>query len=249
MLKVAIIDDEAPARANLRAALGALELEVEVVGEAQNVDLAVALVERERPDVLLLDIWLGAGTGFDVLDRLSSPQPKVIFVTAHDAYAIRAFRSGAAHYLLKPVVRADLQQALERVATSVTGTDPVQQVRRTLMGRIAIPTAEGFHFFAAEEIARCESDGNYTRIHLAGGERILSSRTLKEYDELLAPHGFLRVHLSHVVNLAQVRTYLHRDGGVLHMTSGTEVPVSQRRRQVVLEALGRRPGATGPTSA
>jgi two-component system, LytTR family, response regulator len=249
MLRVAIIDDEAPARANLRAALGALSTDVEVVGEAQNVEAAVELVELERPDVLLLDIWLGAGTGFDVLDGLTSAQPKVIFITAHDQYAIRAFRTGAAHYLLKPVVRADLQDALERVAASVSTTEPVQQVRRTLLGRIAIPTAEGFHFFAADEILRCESDGNYTRLHLAGGERILSSRTLKEYDELLAPHGFLRVHLSHVVNLAHVRTYLHRDGGVLQMVAGAEVPVSQRRRQVVLEALGRRPGTTGPTSA
>ena len=243
MLRLVIVDDEAPARANLRAALGSIPLEVEVVGEAHDVESAVALLEKEHPDVVLLDIWLGDGTGFDVMDRLTHDDTRVIFVTAFDHYAVRAFKNGAVHYLLKPVVRDELRQALERVsATPVLATDAIQQVRRVLADRITVPTSEGFHVLAPAEIVRCESDGNYTRFHLMSGEKVLASRTLKEFDAQLEPHGFMRVHLSHLVNMAQVKMYLHRDGGTLLLRDDQEVPVSHRRRQDVIEALGRRSG-------
>lgn len=245
MMRLAIVDDEAPARANLRAALGTIPMELEVVGEAHDVESAIDLIGEARPDVVLLDIWLGDGTGFDVLDRLPHGQTRVIFITAFDHHAVRAFKSGAVHYLLKPVVRADLQEALERVGAlpQVTDTD-LEQARTILMDRITVPTSEGFHVLVPEEIVRCESDGNYTRFHLALGEKVLASRTLKEFDALLEPYGFMRVHLSHLVNLAQVRMYLHRDGGTLLLRDGQEVPVSHRRRQEVVEALGRRGSTT-----
>jgi two-component system LytT family response regulator len=241
MLRLAIVDDEAPARASLRAALAGIPLELKVVGEAENVITAVELIGRERPDVLLLDIWLGDGTGFDVLDQLEGHRPRVIFITAFDHYAVDAFKHGAAHYLLKPVVRADLQEALERIATvEDRSAEQVQALRLALTDRLTLPTAEGFHLLSPAEIVRCESDGNYTRFHLANGDKVLASRTLKEFEAALEPHGFLRVHLSHLVNMSQVRMYLHRDGGTLVLTNGQEVPVSHRRRQDVMEALGRR---------
>ncbi len=241
MLRLAIVDDEAPARANLRAALGAIPLELEVVGEAHDTASAVELLNTQRPHVVLLDIWLGDGTGFDVMDRLTHDDTRVIFITAFDHYAVRAFKSGALHYLLKPVVRADLQEALERVAGApAIAAETLQHVRRVLTERITVPTAEGFHVLAPAEIVRCESDGNYTRFHLADGDKVLASRTLKEFDTLLEPHGFMRVHLSHLVNMAQVKMYLHRDGGTLVLANGQEVPVSHRRRNDVVEALGRK---------
>jgi len=95
-----------------------------------------------------------------------------------------------------------------------------------------------------QEIVRCESDGNYTRFHLTNGDKVLASRTLKEFDAMLEPHGFMRVHLSHLVNMAQVKMYLHREGGTLLLANGQEVPVSHRRRNDVVEALGRK-GAKG----
>lgn len=242
MLRSVIVDDEAPARANLRAALGSIPLEVEVVGEAADVASAVKLLNEERPDVVLLDIWLGDGTGFDVMERLEHDDTRVIFITAFDHYAVRAFKQGAVHYLLKPVVRAELQEALERAEAMPASHEALQHARRALGDRITVPTAEGFHVLAPDEIVRCESDGNYTRFHLAGGDKVLASRTLKEFDALLAPRGFMRVHLSHLVNIAQVRMYLHRDGGTLLLANGHEVPVSQRRRNEVIEALGRKGG-------
>ena len=241
MLRLAIVDDEAPARANLRAALGSISMDVEVVGEAHDVTSAVELVDEQHPDVVLLDIWLGDGTGFDVLERISHRWSRIIFVTAFDNYAVRAFKSGALHYLLKPVVRADLEDALQRaVAGPVVTSTTVQQARKMLLDRITVPTAEGFHILSPDEIVRCESDGNYTRFHLSDGAKVLASRTLKEFDAVLEPHGFMRVHVSHLVNMAQVKMYLHREGGTLVLINGQEVPVSHRRRNDVLEVLGRK---------
>lgn len=245
MLRLAIVDDEAPARANLRAALAGIAVDMEVVGEADNAADAVALLNTQKPDVVLLDIWLGDGTGFDVLDQLEHGDTRVIFITAFDHYAVRAFKSGALHYLLKPVVRADLQEALERAAEGpAIARENVQQLRRSLLDRITVPTAEGYHVLSPEEIIRCESDGNYTRFHLGNGDRVVASRTLKEFEGQLIPFGFMRVHLSHLVNMARVRMYLHRDGGTLVLQDGQEVPVSHRRRQEVLDALGKK-GAKG----
>ena len=243
MLRLVIVDDEAPARANLRAALGSIELPVEVVGEAADLPGAVQLIDTARPDVVLLDIWLGDGTGFDVLEGTEHKDVRVVFVTAFDDHAVRAFRNGALHYLLKPVVRADLQEALERALRDhATPPSEMRRVRQTLTDRIAIHTSEGFHLLRPNEIVRCEGDGNYTRFHLRGGDRILASRTLKEYEATLEPHGFMRVHHSHLVNLTEVRMYLNRDGGVLVLTTGDEVPIAHRRKQEVVETLGRRSG-------
>lgn len=243
MLRLVIVDDEAPARASLRAALGAIALDVQVVGEAHDTASAIRMLDELRPDVVLLDIWLGDGTGFDVMEKIEQSDTRVVFVTAFDNYAVRAFKSGALHYLLKPVVRDELKEALERaVALPSTSGENLGQVRKALRDRITIPTAEGFHVLMPGEIVRCESDGNYTRLYLSNGDKLLASRTLKEFDVLLEPHGFLRVHLSHLVNMAQVRMYLHRDGGTLVLRDEQEVPVSHRRRQEVIEALGRRTG-------
>ena len=241
MLRLVIVDDEAPARASLRAALASIDLPVEVVGEAGDLAGAVRLLDAERPDVVLLDIWLGDGTGFDVLDRTAYKDHRVVFVTAFDQYAVRAFQSGALHYLMKPVVRADLQQALERVrSTGATAPAALNKVRQVLTDRITINTVEGFHVLHPQEIVRCESDGNYTRLFLRGGERILASRTMKEFENLLEAHGFMRVHHSHLVNMAEVRMYLNRDGGMLVLSTQDEVPIAHRRKQEVVEALGRR---------
>ncbi|MBX2979451.1 MAG: response regulator transcription factor [Flavobacteriales bacterium] len=241
MLKLAIVDDEAPARASLRAALAGIPLEMEVVGEAQSVAEAVELINSKRPDVVLLDIWMDDGTGFDVLDRTDHDATRVVFVTAFDHHAVQAFKRGALHYLLKPVVRADLQDALERAAAApAPNTELVDHARRALIDRIVIPTAEGFHILTPDEIVRCESDGNYTRFHLVNGDRVVASRTLKDFEGQLLPFGYMRVHLSHLVNMAQVKMYLHRDGGTLVLANGHEVPVSHRRRNEVLETLGRK---------
>lgn len=240
MLRIAIVDDEAPARANLRTALASLPVPITVVGEAHTAKTALTLLRETRPDLVLLDIWLGDGSAFEVLEQLDPLNLRVVFVTAFDQYAVQAFQRGALHYLLKPVVRADLQRALER-AMAVPGIQPekLASLQRSMADRITVSTSEGFHVLDPQIIVRCESDGNYTRFHLADGGKVLASRTLKEFEAQLAPFGFLRVHLSHLVNKAQVKMYLHRDGGILVLQNGHEVPISHRRRAEVIAALGK----------
>lgn len=240
MLRVAIVDDEAPARANLRAALTAMPIRTSVTGEANSVETAVAMLHETQPDLVLLDIWLGDGTGFDVLEQIKDSDLRVVFVTAFDHHAVQAFQQGALHYLLKPVVRADLQQALERaMAVPAVAPKELSAVQRSLTDRITVSTAEGFHVLDPYTVMRCESDGNYTRLYLTDGTKVLASRTLKEFETMLTPFGFLRVHLSHLVNTAHVKMYLHREGGTLVLHNGHEVPVSHRRRAEVVAALGR----------
>lgn len=241
-LRLLIVDDEAPARAALRDALQACEVPHEVIGQADGRDAAVALIDRLRPDVVLLDIRLGDGTGFEVLDRAAWKQAKIIFITAYDQYAIRAFRFAAVDYLLKPADPGLLASALRR-ALPTARSPQMETLLRNMAApgeeRVVVPCAEGLHVLDPRDIARCEADGNYTRLYTTSGERIVAARTLKDFEELLAPHRFERVHMSHLVNLLQVRKFLNRDGGVLVLADGSTVPVSQRKRQQVMEAIGK----------
>lgn len=241
-LRVLIVDDEAPARAALMEALADTGVAHEVVGRADGRDAAVRLMDRLRPDVVLLDIRLGDGTGFDVLDRAAWKEARVIFITAYDQYAIRAFRCAAVDYLLKPVDPVLLGPALRR-ASPGTPSPEVETLLRNMARpgeeRIVVPCAEGIHVLVPMHITRCEADGNYTQLFTTDGERLVTARTLKDFEELLAPHRFERVHMSHLVNLLHVRKFLNRDGGTLVLGDGSAVPVSQRKRQQVIEAIGR----------
>lgn len=242
-LRLLIVDDEAPARATLREALEDCGVAHEIVGQADSRETAVRLMDRLRPDVLLLDIRLGDGTGFEVLDQSAWKQARVIFITAYDQYAIRAFRCAAVDYLMKPVDRGLLAQALEHALPTTAASAQVETLLRNLASpgdeRVVVPCAEGIHVLDPRNIMRCEADSNYTRLFTHDGERIVTARTLKDFEELLARHRFERVHMSHLVNLLHVRKFLNRDGGTLVLTDGSTVPVSQRKRQVVIEAIAK----------
>lgn len=242
-LRILIVEDEAPARAALIEALSGCEVEHVIVGEAGGRDEAIGMMDRLHPGVVLLDIRLGDGTGFEVIERTKWKEARVIFITAYDQYAIRAFRCAAVDYLLKPVDAELLGEALGRVRNapppSITMEALLRNVTRADEERIVVSCAEGIHVLAPRAILRCEADGNYTHLYISGGERLVTARTLKDFEELLTPHRFERVHMSHLVNLLHVRRFLHRDGGTLMLDDGSQVPVSQRKRQQVIEALGR----------
>jgi two-component system, LytTR family, response regulator len=242
-LRIIIVDDEPNARASLKVALQAVSVPHVVVAEAEKCRTAIELIDLHRPDVALLDIRLGDGSGFDVIERIGHRSTRVIFTTAYDHYAIRAFRYAAVDYLLKPVAPKLLQEALLRVPSTKKEYDDrlqtlLNNLRHADSERIVLPTSEGLYIVPPQEIIRCEADSNYTRIHTSTGQRLLTARTLKDVEEMLKDHRFERVHMSHVVSLAHVRRYVNRDGGILQMSDGAEVPVSQRRRHLVLIALG-----------
>lgn len=243
-LRTVIVDDEAFARASLLEDLQLHCPDVVVVGHAGSVKEAVQVINREQPQLVFLDIQLGDGTGFEVLERIG-PQTgcAFVFVTAYDQYAIRAFRYAATDYLLKPINATELGAAVRKVGQgTATSPESMRLLLSTLArprtpDRIAIPTSEGIHVFYAREIIRCQSDSNYTHIFLESGEKIMAAKTLKDLEEMLAESDFERVHTSHLVNLQHLKKYLTRDGGILILSDNSEVPVSQRKRAQLLELI------------
>lgn len=240
-----IIDDEDQARAALRQELRLHCPDVEIAGEAASVKEAVALVHKEEPDLIFLDVQLTDGLGFDLLEQLVDRKFRVIFTTAYSEFALKAIKFSALDYLLKPIDTAELKQAVSKAMTADRNT--IRQTlenyvrNQTLQGgkkRIALHTGDGIRLVELQSIIRCQADGNYTSIHFSDGKRLLIGKTLKEFEELLSPFGFERTHISHLVNLEHLATYSSKDGGYVEMSDKSIVPVAQRKKTRLLELLG-----------
>lgn len=241
-LTTLIIDDEKYSRENIREELLRHEDVLSVVGEANSVASAVELIDQLRPKLIFLDINLGDGMGFDVLDKVQYRGFKLVFVTAYDQYAIKAFKFNALDYLLKPLNRSELDQVIKRIVNENQGQslqldELLKNIRDPKPKKIVIPSQDGFTFYEVQEIVRCQSDGNYTLIFLANGQKILSSKTLKFFDDLLISLGFERIHNSHLVNMNHVKKYINQEGGILKMSDDSEVPISQRKKSHVMSVL------------
>ena len=218
--------------------------DVQVTGTAHSVVEAAKQLRQHTPDLLFLDILLGDGTGFDLLEIFPNLSSRVIFVTASDEYALRAFRFAAVDYLLKPVPPAQLRQAVDRARTRLAHpAESMALLRETirrpdvLPSRISLHTQERIAVVDIDQIVRCEAEGNNTWFVLASGEKIFVTRTLKQFEQLLAQHQFVRVHQSHLLNLACIRDYVKKDGGYLRLKNGEIVPVSLRKKAEVLALL------------
>jgi two-component system, LytTR family, response regulator len=219
--------------------------EVEVAGRAASIVAAAKLLGQVTPDIVFLDILLGDGTGFDLLDIFPNLNAHIIFITASDEHALRAFRYAATDYLLKPVDAAQLKQAVARAKTKTAGANESLQLLRdtirrpadTLPTRISLASQERIAVVEIADIIRCESDGNNTWFILATGEKIFVTRTLKQFEQLLELHGFIRAHQSHLVQLSYIREFQKKDGGYLKLKNGELIPVSVRKRSEVLEML------------
>jgi two-component system LytT family response regulator len=243
MIKAIIVDDEPHFRENLRTIMNLQATDIEVVAEAGSVAEAVRLIMQHKPQLLFLDVHLPDGLGFDILKQLGSSGHKVIFTTAHDNYAITAFRFNAIDYLLKPVDPEMLIEALSRVREQPFLNSGLEERLQDVLSKpsertkISLPTLEGITMLNIQDIIRCESDGSYTSFFTTKGRRIVVSRSIKEYDELLTPHRFFRVHQSHLVNLQYVEQFLKVDGGTLIMSDGSQIEVSRRRKDQLLQLI------------
>lgn len=218
--------------------------EVQLLGTAHSIVSAAKLLQQVSPDVIFLDILLGDGTGFDLLEILPGLPARIIFVTASDEFALRAFRYAAVDYLLKPVDPEQLKSAVQRARTRSAGArESLQLLQETiarpdvLPSRISLHTAERIVVAEIDHIVRCEADGNNTRFIMTGGEKIFVTKTLKQFDQILERHHFVRVHQSHLVNFRYVREFLKKDGGYLLLKNNEQVPVAGRKRAEVLDIL------------
>ncbi len=245
MIKALIIDDE-PAAANVLQLL--LERHVPAIGQlriATRIAEAHALVHQFKPQLVFLDIMMPEKNGFEWLNELPTIDFEIIFTTAFNEFAIRAIRFSALDYLLKPLNADELVAAVDRYLLKRDQKKQTEALLQNLLQnlgqreetdfKLAVPTTAGAVFFTPASIIRLEGEGNYTRFYLADGRKHLSSKTMKEYEEMLLQHHFLRVHKSHLVNKAFIDHY-HNEGAVI-LQDKTQLPVSRQRKQEVAAAL------------
>ena len=238
-----IIDDIEDARKILRADLNDVAPEIEIIGEADGVMAGVKLLAKRTPDILFLDIEMPDGDGFDLLEMISTKPFKTIFTTASDEHALKAFKFSAVDYLLKPINQEELTKAVAKAKDTRDSPQSLALLQENIgkrigkMERLILNTQEKIHVVRVTDIIRLESDVNYTRFFLTNGNKVLVTRTLKEFDEMLSDNGFIRVHQSHLVNIEHVVEFVKADGGHINLQDGSYVPVSSRRKSVVLQAL------------
>jgi len=245
MKKVLIIDDENRTRALIAKMIDSFGLDVEAIAEGENVQSGIKAIEKHNPDIVFLDIQMPDGTGFDVIRSIEEKSFEVIFITAHEEFAIKAIKFSALDYLLKPVDAMELKAALEKAIVTVEGnTKDSRQyealnsnIQKTEKRRLVLKTQESVHVVELDQIIRCEADRNYTSFFLLDNKKILVSKTLKEYETLLAAHNFLRVQQSHLINIDYVDRYDKKNGGAVVMKDGSEVPLSPAKREIFFKRL------------
>ena len=238
-ISAAIVDDEPYARTTLRSLLQRYCPEITIVAEADSVESAKEVAMGA--DLVFLDIEMSDGTGFDLLQQMTTIPFEVIFVTAYDNYAIQAIKASAVDYLLKPVDVAELQKAVrnavERRTAKAAQLRSNQADLPNQSQRLVLPNLDGFVITYLRDIIRCQSEGSYTRFFLKNGKSILVSKHLGEYEADLTGHGFFRIHHSHMINLLSIRAYRKGKGGTVVMNDGSEVPVSVRRKTEFLDVV------------
>ncbi len=247
-MRVLILDDEPLNRENLRGLLQNHCPDVSDISECGSISEGLAAINTSTPDLLLLDIQLQEGTGFDMLQQIGTIHFEVIFITAYDQYAVKAIKYAALDYLLKPVDISELKQAIAKAKTKISEKKQNERMQFLLEllqkgkdtpARIALPLFHETLYVKVEEIIRCEASNTYTYVFLQSGEQVLVSQTLKEFSLMLEPKGFIRTHQSHLVNTAYIRSWLKEDGGQLMLKDKTKIPVSKLNREKVKEVLKR----------
>ncbi len=244
MIKAILIDDIEQARVTFKKDLEVYAPDVEIIGEASGVVEGAKLLKTASPDILFLDIQMQDGSGFDLLDILPEIKFKIIFITASDAHAIKAFRYAAIDYLLKPVDPDELVAAMEKYRENQTDeSEKYKLLNYSLKNsskpneRLALHAQDKIHIIDIADILRCESNVNYTEFFFKDAKRIVVSKTLKEFEDILGDQGFYRVHQSHLVNTKMIKEFVKTEGGHLIMSDGKMVPVSTRKRAEVVKML------------
>jgi two-component system LytT family response regulator len=244
MRKALIIDDENRTRELIAKMIDSFGFDLETFPIGENVQSGIAAIESLRPDIVFLDIQMPDGTGFDLLKSVQNINFEVVFITAHEEFAIKAIKFSALDYLLKPIDPTELREATEKAMKAIEDKRDEQQfealqnnIQPTQKKRLVLKTQESVHVVELEEIIRCEADRNYTSFFLTGGKKILVSKTLKDYEILLSSFNFLRVQQSHLINLNFVDRYDKGNGGSVVMKDGSQVPLSPAKRDIFFKIL------------
>jgi len=247
-IKTLVIDDEIAFIRNIENLLKTNNKNIEIVDSARSVNEAIQKIESLKPDLIFLDIQLGDGTGFDLLRDTKFKDFQTIFVTAYDHYAIEALRLSAIDYLLKPVVSDDLWNAIDKAIhkiesslvdvhmnTLIDNINSISSERK----KIVLRESDMLHVVSLENILWCMADGSYTHFYIQGGEKVIVSQHLKEFEDLLSKNGFFRAHRSYLVNVNKITKFDKRDGGTIFLENDMKLPVAIRKKDQLLALLSK----------
>lgn len=244
MITAVIIEDELSGIDNLTLLLSKFCPGVKLVGTARSAKEGRQVILDLKPNLVFLDIEMPYGNGFDLIESIEKIEFEVIFVTAFDKYALRAIKSSAIDYLLKPIDIEELIKAVNKAADNVANKREKEQIKTLLnnigpkkLEKIALPTGNGMLFIKTADVIRCEAEGGYTWFYLTGRPKILTTKNLGEYDEMLEDSDFIRVHHQHLVNFEHITEYKKGTSPTLVMSDGAEITVSFRKKDVLLERL------------
>lgn len=245
-MNIIITDDENKARNALKNLIELHCPELNLIAEAENVQKGLEILKNHQPDLLFLDVEMPDGTGFDLLKKLENIDFEVIFTTAHDKYAINAFKFSAIDYLLKPINPLDLKNAVAKASKEINQENLRAKISTLLsniqdfsegLKKIVLKDAENIHIVPIANIIRLESSRNYTTFYLKEDKPIVVSRTIKEFDRMLSEVGFFRSHQSHLINLNALKRFEKKDGGTLIMNDESQVPISVRKKEKLMTIL------------
>ncbi len=244
MIRILIVEDEKPILDTIHSIIQDNCSNAEILGTARDISSAKELIIKTNPDLLLLDINLPDGTSFELLQQIENPDFKVIFITAFEEYAIKAIKLSALDYLVKPVDPIELIESINKAEETINKSNNELKLNALLSNvknlsekpkKIILNTAESMHLIDVQDIIRCESDGAYTRLFINDGKKIMISKVLKDYEDLLQDCGFMRIHKSHIVNLNYIDRFEKADGGYLILKDQSSVPVSFRKKDQLIK--------------
>ena len=246
ILKAIIIDDEARSRKALQIALNDYCPSVQIAAIAETPENGIEAITKHKPDIVFLDVQMPGMSGFDLLSHFPEIDFDIVFITAHDHYAIKAIRFSALDYLLKPIQIDELMAAVKKAEDKKNNSHTNWQYKSlyenvrnnsNTSGSIAVPTGDGLLFIKTQNIIRCEAEGNYVIIYQVDKEKLLITKTLGDMETVLDPAVFCRVHNSHLVNLSHIKKYIKGDGGYVIMSDNSPVDVSRRKKEEFLNML------------
>ncbi len=246
MIRSIIIEDEKRSRDTLRELLKRFCKNVEIIAEADGYKSGIEAIKKHKPDVIFLDIQMPDGSGFKLLEDIGEIDFEIIFTTAYDQFAIKAIKYSALDYLLKPIFPEELINAIKKIEKK-RQINTINKNIKVLLDNINTPeeepkkivlsTSDKIHVIKTDEIIRCESDNYYTNFFFTNGKQLLISKTLKENDELLSAHNFIRPHKSHLINTKYIKSFNRNEGGFIVMTDDSKIPVSRRKREKITNII------------
>lgn len=246
-MRAVIIDDEKHSTEMLEWLLQTYSPEVEILAVCHSGEEGLKALQRHQPDLVFMDIEMPRMNGFDVLDQLQDRKFELVFITAYDQFAVRAFKYAAVNYLLKPVDPDDLTATLARIRDKKSPTGPAQMEllfqslinKQQQVERIALSSGDGLVFVNTSEITYCKAESNYTQVVLQNGRKILVARTLKDLDETLSGKDFFRVHASYLVNINHISRFVRGDGGYIVMPDDAQITISRSKRDEFFQLFAR----------